>query len=333
MDKLKRLSSNIDKIQEYLDKNFTNIQIAKIFNCKANDIYKTCKKYNLKKNYVIKHPNLIIDYFKKIDTIEKSYWLGFLYADGYINKHESVILALAIKDLDHIKKFCKCIGANCDKIVLRTHNNKSNSVSCSVTISKKEFGSYLINHGCTNKKSKTIRFPTNLFMNENFKLAFLMGYYDGDGSQSGSELYCGSRQFLDDIKFNYNVSSDIKISSKLNVFILTLGKHLKEKMVDAYPYGLVRKQGLFKYKHNPELKRNNSRSRPQKKKFEITKDKLNEMINVEKLSYKKIGRLFGVSDNSIKKRAKNFGIELPIRNKYNALRKIKQGRLAESGLL
>ena len=34
--------------------------------------------------------------FEKIDTEEKAYWLGFLYADGYINEeHNFITLVLA----------------------------------------------------------------------------------------------------------------------------------------------------------------------------------------------------------------------------------------------
>lgn len=47
------------------------------------------------------------------------------------------------------------------------------------------------------------------------------------------------------------------------------------------------------------------------------KDRLDYLINKEKLSYLEIGRQYGVSDNCIKKHAKKLGIELPIRNLIN----------------
>lgn len=48
--------------------------------------------------------------FDNIDTEEKAYWLGFIFADGYISslnaKYKNVFeLSLSIKDLNHIKKF------------------------------------------------------------------------------------------------------------------------------------------------------------------------------------------------------------------------------------
>ena len=49
--------------------------------------------------------------FDVIDTEEKAYWLGFLYADGYVSNHDKnknrnvIELTLALNDFSHIKKF------------------------------------------------------------------------------------------------------------------------------------------------------------------------------------------------------------------------------------
>ena len=46
------------------------------------------------------------DVFEKIDTEEKAYWLGFLYADGYINeKRKFVDIGLKRSDRGHLEKF------------------------------------------------------------------------------------------------------------------------------------------------------------------------------------------------------------------------------------
>jgi len=44
--------------------------------------------------------------FDNIDTEEKAYWLGFLYADGWVSsKGNTVGLTLALKDIEHLKKY------------------------------------------------------------------------------------------------------------------------------------------------------------------------------------------------------------------------------------
>ena len=46
-------------------------------------------------------------FFSTIDTQEKAYVLGLLYADGYVNKlHTCITLALSEKDADILKKIC-----------------------------------------------------------------------------------------------------------------------------------------------------------------------------------------------------------------------------------
>ena len=55
------------------------------------------------------------NYFKIIDSEEKAYWLGFLYADGCITrfyrneklKSMSLELTLQSNDIEHLKKFLK----------------------------------------------------------------------------------------------------------------------------------------------------------------------------------------------------------------------------------
>ena len=46
------------------------------------------------------------------------------------------------------------------------------------------------------------------------------------------------------------------------------------------------------------------------------KETLNNLINIQKLSYREIGRLYGVSDAAIKKAAKKNGIILPVRANF-----------------
>jgi hypothetical protein len=65
------------------------------------------KKYNFNENY-----------FEKIDTEEKAYWLGFITADGSINlgygKQKFYQLHINLKggDYSHLEKFQKAIERN-----------------------------------------------------------------------------------------------------------------------------------------------------------------------------------------------------------------------------
>ena len=61
--------------------------------------------------------NYDINYFKVINTEEKAYWLGFIYADGCITSdiRQQFIIELCKQDRIILDRFTDCINVN-DKI-------------------------------------------------------------------------------------------------------------------------------------------------------------------------------------------------------------------------
>ena len=47
--------------------------------------------------------------------------------------------------------------------------------------------------------------------------------------------------------------------------------------------------------------------------IDYNKEDLDTYINIQKLTYKTIGELYGVSGNAIKKAAKRLGVSIPVR--------------------
>jgi len=133
--------------------------------------------------------------FEVIDTEEKAYWLGFLYADGYVgfNKLE---LALGIKDKQHLEKFQKFMGTDAPI----TERVIGNSTSCRINICSNKLLSDLEKHGCTQAKSMTLTFPE---LPEELTHHFMRGYFDGDGCcyirKDGSPVWSlvGTESFLE----------------------------------------------------------------------------------------------------------------------------------------
>ena len=114
--------------------------------------------------------------FEIIDTEEKAYWLGFLYADGCVGSNENKVeLGLAEKDLKHIEKFRDFIGVF-NKICYRS-STKSYRYSFRSETCKND----LIKQGCTQKKSLTLTFPTEEQVPKTLIKHFIRGYFDGDG--------------------------------------------------------------------------------------------------------------------------------------------------------
>ena len=118
----------------------------------------------------------VLRIFETIDTEEKAYWLGFLYADGSVGSTDNRIeLSLAEKDLKHIEKFREFTSIM-NKISYRektkSYRYSFKSIPCKAD---------LIKQGCVPKKSLILNFPNKEQVPTNLIKHFIRGYFDGDG--------------------------------------------------------------------------------------------------------------------------------------------------------
>lgn len=125
-------------------------------------------------------------FFNEIDTNEKAYWLGFLYADGYITK-SGFGIALKIGDFKHLEKMLKSMNSN--YIIKIYKNTKEYSYSkgeyCRLICSSKNMKSKLISYGLVPNKSVILQPPKIKFKNNDLRLCFIRGFFDGNGCVSG----------------------------------------------------------------------------------------------------------------------------------------------------
>lgn len=118
--------------------------------------------------------------FEIIDTQEKAYWLGFIYADGYvsINNGQHIFgMALAIKDrivLERLKTFLK----SDHKIKTYASSGFSNSEYVRLNITSNKIVTDLIKHGVLEKKTNILMPP---YIARDLIPHFIRGYVDGDG--------------------------------------------------------------------------------------------------------------------------------------------------------
>jgi len=107
----------------------------------------------------------------EIITPAKAYWLGFCYADAY-NSDEALRLTLAIKDIDHVRKFAKFFGLGEDRVF---YDEKS---AC-LHLHSKYLCETMTKHGCPRAKSFIIKYPE--WLDESLTVHFIRGTFDGDG--------------------------------------------------------------------------------------------------------------------------------------------------------
>lgn len=124
--------------------------------------------------------------FDLIDSEEKAYWLGFIYADGYIDANKFIFeISLKGSDKEHLEKFNKFMKHK-DKNHVKISNSKCGDKCferCRWYVSNKHLWNILNSYGCTPNKSLTLEFPNFLiFKYDHLIRHFIRGYFDGDGS-------------------------------------------------------------------------------------------------------------------------------------------------------
>lgn len=129
------------------------------------------------------------DYFSKIDNADKAYWLGFLYADGSINrfykgeklKSMTLELGLCYQDKEHLEKFKRCLETNIPIFEKINKLNEKEYKSVRIQLNNTKLCYDLCDLGCTPNKTYTIKFPTFEMVPKIFMRDFIRGFFDGDG--------------------------------------------------------------------------------------------------------------------------------------------------------
>jgi hypothetical protein len=120
-------------------------------------------------------------YFDHINTAEKAYWLGAIWADGSIyrrkNRADSYVFSFEVKDSDILWVQSLKIALNSDHPITTTHKGKATRIQ----INNKRLCKSLISQGIALRKSYVNSIP---IFPRKFTSQFIRGVFDGDGSVS-----------------------------------------------------------------------------------------------------------------------------------------------------
>ena len=200
--------------------------------------------------------------FDVIDTEEKAYWLGFIYADGYIatinpeKPNYAFEVSLKSDDFEHLNKLNSFFEYNGNNVKIGRINSKYER--CKWAISNKHLWNTLNNYGCTPKKSLTLKFPNvDIFSKKELIRHFIRGYFDGDGGVSyydkehrfPTAYFCGTKDFLEELRNYIPINLDIHSSSSGNTYVLNTACRkamvLLHYLYDDCSLFLDRKYNLF----------------------------------------------------------------------------------------
>ena len=171
-------------------------------------------------------------YFENIDTEHKAYWLGFIYADGFINTTEDVVgISLNKEDEEHLEKFKKDI-----EFEGNIHHYKgkgfTNTDYVRIIIRSKIMKQHLIKLGVYENKTNILSFPTINQIPRELMIHFIRGYIDGDGCITyGHTQKNGKRNYSLKIIGTLDIIQSIQYILKTNV---KLERRYPERNIDNY---------------------------------------------------------------------------------------------------
>lgn len=258
--KIRRSGKVVKKFKEAIDyykiHDYNPSAVAKKFEIKPQSFTKDLKELNIfdsnKKDKVKDYNENVFDI---IDTEEKAYWLGFIFADGYIyssplkNNSNRIDYNFELcscgEDREHVQKFANFIEYH--KPLKITKADKNGHTRCRVCLSSRHLWNTLNNLGCTPNKSLTLKFPDKkIFKKQKFILDFIRGYIDGDGwityTNKEHTKMCfgvlGTKKFISEIQSIFNTNYAIFQNNKDN--------NITMKLVITGSNGLILLHKLYK---------------------------------------------------------------------------------------
>lgn len=152
--------------------------LSKKYKCKRATISKYVKYLGGTVENHSTCPGFNRNVFDIIDTEEKAYWLGFLYADGCITENNYIELGVHTQDYDVMQKYRKFLDFPSDESIKFVKNKNV----CRVRFHNDHVADMLVQKGCVRRKSLILTFPDlKIFSNTNLVYDFIRGYCDGDG--------------------------------------------------------------------------------------------------------------------------------------------------------
>lgn len=202
-------------LQNYHSKLFSITDLANKYNTSRAMIYKILSQHNIQHtaNFdLLSKYTLNKLYFDNIDTEDKAYFLGLLYADGNnYTKNGRIAISLQEEDKYILESFNKAVKSN-RGLTLRERNSKNNKHKNQyrLDIVNRYMSEQLDKLGCVNAKSLTLRFPTEQQVPTYLLRHFIRGLWDGDGCISVLTSDTYKRHFRSSITSTLNVCQNIQ---------------------------------------------------------------------------------------------------------------------------
>jgi DNA invertase Pin-like site-specific DNA recombinase len=224
---LYNLGESADKIAKKLHSNPSTIQkILNRNNIEIRDASHSKQIYTINESY-----------FDLIDTADKAYFLGFLYADGTNSSTRNCArLQLADYDISVLEKFNACLGSN-RPLYFRKSKKENESDMYVLSINNKRISQQLYKLGVVDRKTLILEFPK--WLDKTLYNHFIRGYFDGDGSMSHNFQIAGTESFLQtlqEILMKECILNKTKLTRVKNIYVMSYGGRQQLIRIKNYLY-------------------------------------------------------------------------------------------------
>lgn len=167
------------------------------------------------------------DFFENINIEEKAYWLGFMFADGYIVDYSKKYgedkfgITLHSKDKKTLEQFKKSIKSTNPITDVSSNGRQLHRI----IMSSQKTVDDLISHGCVKQKSLILKPPIGV--PQELVHHFIRGYFDGDGSIFWNKGAFERRDTWNTPSYSINITST---------------KEMIEWLIDQIGFGNIQKE-------------------------------------------------------------------------------------------
>lgn len=201
----------------------------------------------IKSNSFYKSKNIDENYFCEIDTQNKAYVLGYLFADGCLTNKKTLSMSCSKDNLESLQIIKKELQSSC-KIGEYINNNGFivNNKYYKFSVCNQKIYNDLLKAGMIRNKSLTIAFPSCI--SKELEKHFIRGYFDGNGSVyytinhnnyiSPSISFSGNKKILETINeiLNKELNSSTTIHPDKTIYTLKYGGQNIFRQVYNYLY-------------------------------------------------------------------------------------------------
>ncbi len=219
------MKKSVEKAKELYNQGYSLSQIEELLNITRQTLARRFREDNFE--YMNRQNTLRVrpDLFSSIETEEDAYWLGFIYADGYISDKGKFEMSLKYDDYDHLIKFAKYCKFDESKIVRKQkafctnclHKETRNYYRCRMAFATLPIIDNFKKVGIIPRKSLILTYPT--FLKDELHRHFIRGYFDGDGTISNQinkshirSSIIGTKEFITSLGNQVNI--DYRINKK-----------------------------------------------------------------------------------------------------------------------